>query len=363
MSKLLLIRDKVFQNHLTPEDHPESPKRLSAIDAAIDSRQLNLQIEKLAAKPASDDELCLVHAESYLHHLSKLEAEAKKRAAIVQLDPDTWMSPQSYEIARLAAGAGVAAVESLAANLQTVETVHSLQNAFVAVRPPGHHALRDRSMGFCLFNNVAIAAKKARALPGIERVLIIDWDVHHGNGTQEMFYHDPSICFISLHQFPNWPGTGWYKEDGTGDGRGFNLNIPLPPNTGDHGYLRAWQSLVEPVAREYKPQLILLSAGYDAHKDDPLAQQKISTNGYRMLAKRLQKLSVELKAPVLALLEGGYNTGVLAQSVIVTIEELIGKADEVNPELDEESHWQRQQVDERIAELRAHFSSYWNCLR
>lgn len=369
MSKLALVRDEQFQHHLTPDLHPESPKRLAAIDEAFEKGALQNAIEQLHPRSAAEEEICLVHKEGYVERL-KERSERAKSGGFVQLDADTFMSPETFETAKLAAGAGLVAVESLQDK--------GFASAFVAVRPPGHHALVDKPMGFCLFNNVAVAAKYAQKKLGLERVLIIDWDVHHGNGTQAIFYDDPSVAFVSFHQYPFWPpDSGWYTEDGTGDGKGYNMNIPLPGGTGDRGYLHAWDELVKPLCLEYDPQLIMLSAGYDAHQMDPLGQQKISTSGYAMMSQRLVDLSEQTGAKVVAFLEGGYNTKSLAESAVATMrvlnangaEEIAdvhvsylvpGSAAGLNPITQDE---RPTEVDTRVQDVKKHFSKYWKTFR
>jgi acetoin utilization deacetylase AcuC-like enzyme len=368
MSRLALVRDERFQQHLTPELHPESPARLAAIDKALSKSALDNDIKQLVPRMATEDEISLIHDPVYVEHLQR-DGERATKGHFVQLDADTFMSPKTYETAVLAAGAGLVAVDSIATN------VH--ESSFVAVRPPGHHAGVSQAMGFCLFNNIAVAARYAQAKLGLERVLIIDWDVHHGNGTQDIFFEDPSVCFVSFHQFPFWPETGWYTEDGKGEGKGFNINIPLPAGTGDRGYLSAWDQLVKPVGLEYKPQLIMLSAGYDAHEMDPLGQQRISTAGYAMLSQRLADLSRETGAKTVCFLEGGYNTRSLSDSAVATMRVLNaetaedtadvhvsylvpGSSEGRAPVSDDRNAGL---VDERIKDIRKHHGRFWKALR
>jgi len=370
MSKLVLVRDTKFQDHLNPELHPESPQRLAAIDKALHRTHMIDEINQVLPRPATEDELCTVHNPAYVEHLKHDGEKAQKSSRIIQLDPDTFMSPDTYETAKLAAGAGLVAIDSI--------KKQDISSSFVAVRPPGHHALYDKAMGFCLFNNIAVAARYAQKSLGYKRIFIIDWDVHHGNGTQWLFFEDPTVFFVSFHQYPFWPpDSGWYTEDGAGDGKGYNLNIPLPAGTGDRGYLKAWDELVKPVCLDYKPDLIMLSAGYDAHQFDPLGQQQISTPGYALLSEKLLELSAACNAKVVGFLEGGYNTKSLSEAVVATIDVLnAGKivqpralirtgtepagetvvkpvTTDRNPDL----------VDERIRDIKSYFSSYWKALR
>jgi acetoin utilization deacetylase AcuC-like enzyme len=348
MSQLVIVRDEKFQDHVTPELHPESPKRLAAIDAALKSSKLIDNVEQAPPRMATEDEISVVHNAEYIEHLQEDAERARNVDSIVQLDGDTYISAESYDTAKLAAGAGLVGIDS----------VGKKNNSFVVVRPPGHHALADRAMGFCLFNNVAVAARYAQQKLGCKRIFIVDWDVHHGNGTQALFFNDPSVFFVSFHQYPFWPpDSGWYTEDGAGEGKGFNMNIPLPAGTGDRGYGKAFEELVQPVCAEYGPDLIMLSAGYDAHQFDPLGQQQITTNGYVNLSNKLVNMASEAETNIAAFLEGGYNTESLSEAVVATMRVLNGEKIKAAAPLSEDRS--PQQVDERISELRKHFGQYW----
>ena len=370
MSNLVYVHDEIFQRHLTPETHPESPNRLAAIEQTLKQTDLINAVDQASPRSATPDELSTVHDPGYIEELEKTGEKARDEKAILPVDSpaETYMSSQSYEIAKLAAGAGLVALDAI------VRGKH--KSSFVAARPPGHHALADKPMGFCLFNNVAIAARYAQQKLGLKKILIIDWDVHHGNGTQDIFFDDPSVCFISFHQYPFWPpDSGWYTEDGKGDGKGFNMNIPMPAGTGDRGYLKAWDTLVEPVALEYKPDLILLSAGYDAHQFDPLGQQQITTSGYYLLTNRLAEIAEKSDCKVAGFLEGGYNTRTLAEAVATSMNVLnagdasqrqelktIGGAfgGDVKAQTEDTNP---QEVDERISSVKHHFANYWRSLK
>jgi acetoin utilization deacetylase AcuC-like enzyme len=368
MSKLVLIRDSKFQLHLTPTTHPESPERLAAIDQAFYKGALESAIDQLEPRFAHENEISLVHSASYVEQL-QIKAGDVANGHVVQLDDDTFMSPQTFDVAKMAVGAGLVAIDAISKN--------KFQNAFVAIRPPGHHALKSQAMGFCLFNNIAVAARYAQRNCGFKKVLIIDWDVHHGNGTQDLFYDDPTICFLSLHQYPFWPGTGAIAEDGCGDGKGFNINIPMPEGSGDRGYLAAFDQIVKPIGLEFQPDLILVSAGYDAHQNDPLGGQKISTSGFAMLTQRLSDLSDQTGAKVVCFLEGGYDVNALSASAIATMRVLNavdaralanvhvsylipGAASGLDPITnDDRPHL----VDEQIKAVRKHFAPYWHSLK
>lgn len=370
MSTLTLVRDDEFQQHITPELHPEAPARLQAIDKEFLNSSLDENVKQLAPRPASEDDITTVHNAAYVEELEKDSRIAINNDRLVQIDADTYMSPRTFELAKLAVGAGMVGVDSV------LET--DAQSSFISVRPPGHHALADKAMGFCFFNNVAVAARYAQKKAGLKRVLILDWDVHHGNGTQDIFYNDPSVCFISFHQFPFWPpDSGWYTEDGEGEGKGYNINIPMPGGTGDRGYLEAWQRIVEPITMAYQPEMIFLSAGYDAHQDDPLGQQRISTKGFAEMSQRLLNLAHENNAKLVSFLEGGYNVKSLSESAVTTMSVLNedkkgslisdnilhskpilaatggGIQADRNPGL----------VDERIAAVRKHFQPFWPALK
>lgn len=369
MSRLSLIRDKKFREHITPEDHPESPARLVALDKMMHSMDLNAAFKELSPRTASEDEIASVHSRDYIAELEEGSRDAIERNRLIPLDGDTFMSPKTYDTAKLAAGAGLVAVEAVA------DRTHD--SSFVAVRPPGHHALSDKPMGFCLFNNVAIAARHAQKTLNAKRVMIIDWDVHHGNGTQAMFYDDPSVMFCSFHQYPFWPpDSGWYTEDGSGEGRGYNMNIPLPKGTGDRGYFAAFDQLIKPVCHEYQPDVILLSAGYDAHELDPLAQQRVTTLGFAMLSQRLADMRDQTGAKLVCFLEGGYNTQSLSESALATMQILNAEGAEASAIVqtsyvipaasgDAPINQDRSpdQVDERIIDIRKHFGKYWKNLR
>ncbi|MDP7339202.1 MAG: histone deacetylase, partial [Vicinamibacterales bacterium] len=262
-----------------------------------------------AGRDASFDDLCLVHTAAHVERVKEIAD-----AGGGMFDPDTVASAGSYDAAVRAAGAGLAAVEGVLEG--------DIRNALCLVRPPGHHALPDRAMGFCLFNNVAVAAASARAA-GVNRVAILDYDVHHGNGTQWMFYDDPAVLYVSLHQYPFYPGTGAVTDVGRGDGIGFTLNVPLEAGASDADYDRAMREVVGPVVTAFAPELILLSAGYDAHAQDPLGGMQVSTEGFAAMTAHVQRLAETCcQGRLAAVTEGGYDLTALDACLESTLTQL-----------------------------------------
>jgi acetoin utilization deacetylase AcuC-like enzyme len=290
--------------------HPENGGRLEAIEAAIAAAG-GLGLERSEAPPATREQLERVHTAAHIAAIRELS-----EAGGGMIDLDTTTSAGSYEAALHAAGGAAWAARRLLADGQRA--------AFCGLRPPGHHAETGRAMGFCLFNNVAVAATEALE-SGAERVLVLDWDVHHGNGTEEIFAADPRVLYISIHQWPLYPGTGAAEYEGVGEGEGYTINMPVPPGSGSEEFLALVQHLVVPVARAYEPQLLALSAGYDAHRDDPLASCLVDTEAYADMAATMRALGAQLEAPLLVCLEGGYAPRALAASVVATITALDGE--------------------------------------
>jgi acetoin utilization deacetylase AcuC-like enzyme len=304
---VLLITSPRFEEHVTPPGHPERMERAQVFDA-VAARWIAAGISSAPPRAASRDELLRVHSADYL------DAIALSSGRAVMLDPDTFTSPDTVDIASLAAGAAVQAAE------------HAMTNhdpAFALVRPPGHHAERDRAMGFCLYNNVAVAAAHAIAR-GLERVAIVDIDVHHGNGTQWMFYDDPKVLYVSTHQHPFYPGTGAANEIGTAEGVGFTCNVPLEMGATDADYALVYRAAVLPVIEEFAPELVLVSAGFDAHERDPLASMRVTTEGYASIVMQLVKAA--RNGSIAFVTEGGYDLGALADCLDAAIAEASGKA-------------------------------------
>src|SRR6187397_2887670 len=290
---MILISSPRYQEHSTPPGHPERPERAQVLDdIADDWRDRGGRV--VEPRPATRDELLRVHDAEYVDAMAATSGHA------VMLDADTFTSPETYEVALLAAGAAVQAAEHA---LDTGET------AFALVRPPGHHAERDKAMGFCLFNNVAVAAAAAVAR-GLSRVAVVDIDVHHGNGTQWMFYADPKVLYVSTHQFPFYPGTGAAEEVGSGAGKGFTFNVPLAAGATDADYAAAYRT-VAGVLENYAPELLLVSAGFDAHADDPLASMRMSAAGYAAVVRSLADAAARIGCPMALVTEGGYDLAAL----------------------------------------------------
>lgn len=283
-------------------DHPEKPERLKAILREMESSDLRDLLVLSVDRLASFGEITKVHTERYVQHVFSLEGKA------IDLDHETPLSPGSVRAARLAAGLCLELVEGIVSS--------RIRNGFAIVRPPGHHARPDQGMGFCVFNNIAIAARHALAL-GLKRILILDWDVHHGNGTQEAFYEDDKVLFIDMHQENLFPQmSGILDERGEGRGKEFTVNIPLPHSCGDKDYLYVIENLVKPLAFEYRPEIILVSAGFDAHVSDPLASMSLTTQGYGFLTESVKSLANEIcDGKMMMVLEGGYDPIHLAKNV------------------------------------------------
>ena len=310
-----LISSPRFANHLTPPGHPESPERAEIFDGVAERARLR-GVEVVEPAEAPDDALLRIHTRAHLAAISATSGKAS------MLDPDTYTSPETATLAKLAAGAAILAVDHCLTSAQAPGGGDSPQwhgfrarGAMALVRPPGHHAESGRAMGFCFFNNIAIAAAHARAR-GVDRIAIVDYDVHHGNGTQHSFYDDPNVLFVSTHQYPFYPGTGAASEIGTGAGAGFTVNIPLEGGATDGDYQRVFESIVVPVLHSFKPALLLVSAGFDAHERDPLAQMRVTTPGFIWMTTTLRDLADDVCGGRVALVtEGGYDLRALADSL------------------------------------------------
>ncbi len=304
MRRVGFITDPRYLEHLTGPAHPERPERLEAITGRLSASGLAGDLVALEAAPAPLEWIGKVHDPGYIRRVRETCEEG-----IPILDSmDTGISERSFEIALLAAGAGLAAADAVASG--------EVAAAFAAVRPPGHHALRDTAMGFCLFNNAAIVARYLQMKHGLDRVFILDWDVHHGNGTQEAFYQDPTVFYASIHQYPFYPGTGGARETGAGPGEGFTLNAPMRAGSGDDDYRRVFDRTFVPALQSFRPNAVVISAGFDAHRRDPLAQMELTEEGFAALSRTvLQAAASACPGRLVSLLEGGYDLEALASSV------------------------------------------------
>jgi acetoin utilization deacetylase AcuC-like enzyme len=303
--------DPAFRQHDAGAGHPERPERVEAVRRGISHGVLEPRLEMLSPRPATSAEILRVHTPGHLALVASTEGRHYR------FDPDTQASPRSYAAALLAAGAAVDAVDRCLDG--------TLDRAFCAVRPPGHHAEADRAMGFCLFNNVAVAAAHALSR-GLTRVLIVDFDVHHGNGTQDVFYADPRVLYVSSHAWPFYPGTGGLDEVGVGDGRGFTVNLPVPPGMGDAEFSRVYRGIVQPIGRAFDPELVLVSAGFDAHRGDPLAPMDLTADGYAEIVDVcLETAGGAARGRCVAVLEGGYGLPALAEDAAVLVRAFLGE--------------------------------------
>ena len=295
------------------EEHSEGPQRLEAVLALLEECRLLDRVERIEPRDATNEELAWAHDPRYVEALRRACDQGGGWA-----DFDTYICPRSCAAAWQAAGACLAATEAV--------LLGRVRSAFCAVRPPGLHARPRQAMGFCLLNNVAVAAQYAQRRHGLERVAIVDIDVHHGNGTQEAFYDDPGVLYISTHQYPFYPGTGRASETGAGEGEGANVNLPLPAGCGDAEYRAAFEQIVEPVVRRFRPQLLLVSCGFDAHYADPMAMMALSVAGYGELAQRLRTLAEELcDGRIVFALEGGYDLDAVSWGARRVLEVLLGE--------------------------------------
>jgi len=304
-----IVEDSRFLEHSGPAGHPERPERLSAVAEAIAPRRDRLSA--LAPRPATREEILRVHRPDHIDRISQTCERAP-----AHLDADTYVSRESFDVGLLAAGGTVDLALAIAAN--------RVQTGLASVRPPGHHAEANRAMGFCLFNNVAVAARALQAENGVDRVLILDWDVHHGNGTQHSFEEDPTVLYVSTHQYPYYPGSGAASESGRGPGAGFTLNIPMPAGCGDAEYVGVLQRILVPAARGFRPDFILISCGFDAHREDPLAGMLVTGEGYAAMTAIVRQLADDLCGGRLAfVLEGGYALEGLREGVAAVLDAIL----------------------------------------
>lgn len=307
-----IVIDSRYQDHYTGKNHPERPARIGTLLSLIETYQ-RPGLKRFEPRLATPQEAALIHDPA---HVDRVAATAgQERFAF---DADTPVSSQSYTTALLATGGFLTVLEAI--------MTKDIDNGFALVRPPGHHAERNRAMGFCLFNSAAIGAQYLREKFGLKRVLVMDWDLHHGNGTQHSFYDDPSVLYVSTHQYPYYPGTGAAEDVGRGQGEGYTVNLPLPAGCGDTEYLELFQTVVEPICRQFDPEFVLISAGFDAHARDPLGGMGVTEEGFGLMARTLLRVARDhAQGRCAAILEGGYDLEGLQRSTTCVLDEMRGE--------------------------------------
>ena len=344
MERIGIFRNAIYLAHKTGPFHPESPGRLEAIYGMLEDEGVKKLYDQFSSRKAGRQEITLIHSDA---HFNRVAATAGIPQSY--LDADTQTSEDSFEAALHAAGAVLNGIDLILSGEK--------RTVFTLVRPPGHHAERERAMGFCLFNNIAIGAKYAIEKYALERVLIVDWDLHHGNGTQNSFYDDHRVLYFSTHQYPFYPGTGDFEETGTGSGRGFSVNVPLGIGHGDGDFYRIFLKVLEPIAVLYKPQLVLVSAGFDTHFDDPLGGMEMTPEGYASLTRVVQNIADKhAEGRLLLTLEGGYSLSGLRDSVRAIIEQLAGISG--GPVEDKGRKPSTDRIIETVARVQR---EYWSC--
>lgn len=313
MRKTAVFNDPLFVDHDPGFDHPESPDRLKVINEVLALEQVKDCFVFPEFSPASHKTIGMNHSTDLMNRVAETAGKI-----FDALDPDTKTSPSSYAAAVLAVGALTTGIDLLEKG--------KIENGFALVRPPGHHAEKKQSMGFCLFNNVAVAARYAINNCGMKRVMIVDWDLHHGNGTQNSFYETDKVLYFSTHQFPYYPGTGNVEETGKGKGEGYTVNIPLPGYQGDSDYAAIFNNIILPVGKEYKPELILVSCGFDIYRSDPLGLMEVTAPGFAYLTRCMVNLAEEVcEGKLLVTLEGGYDLNGQRDGAMAVLSELCGK--------------------------------------
>lgn len=346
-----IVKDYRYLNHETSAFHPESPKRLEAIYKMLEGADMKGKFLNVEPRLAEKSEVEMIHTSSYVRTVANTADSPH-----CYLDPDTETSPDSYETALLAVGGLCNAIDAVVEG--------KANNSFAFVRPPGHHAEADRAAGFCLFNNVAIGAMHAIRKFSMERVLIVDWDLHHGNGTQHSFYDDPRVIYFSTHQYPYYPGTGSLQETGRGKGAGYTINVPLRTGPGDNEFVKIFTDILKPVALEYRPELVLLSAGFDIYFQDPLGGMKVTPKGFACLVRILLDIAEACCQGRFAVtLEGGYHIGGLTSSAKTVLNEMCGDT-RVNPgELAGMAKEANPMIDQTIKNVINQISPYWKTLK
>jgi acetoin utilization deacetylase AcuC-like enzyme len=342
-----IVKDRAYLRHGTDSGHPETPRRLVSIYEMLENPDMVWKFTGIDARRATREELERVHRPAFIDAIA-----ATAGRSMSMLDPDTVASSETYDIARLAAGGLINAVDAVVSR--------KVDNAFALVRPPGHHADEGRAAGFCIFNNVAVGARHAMAQHNMERILIVDWDLHHGNGTQDIFYGDRKVLYFSTHQFPYYPGTGAMGEMGRGEGLGYTINVPLRPGADDAFYVRIFQDILSPVAMAFKPEIILVSAGFDTYFADPLGEMKVTPEGFAALTRILLNLADACSGGRLVLvLEGGYHIQGLAKCVRSVLLELLDETRATEEELIRMAAGADDKAKTLIGQVRKAIEPYW----
>ena len=342
--KVGVVRGKIFLEHDTGYGHPECPERLVSIYGMLDQTGISKEVKEVELRKATKEEILLIHSED---HYERIESTKGRET---YLDGDTPASPKSFEAALFAVGGLLELTEQVLAD--------QLESGFALVRPPGHHAEKDQAMGFCLFNNIAIASAWAIKEKGLNRILIADFDVHHGNGTQHSFYDTDRVLYFSTHRYPFYPGTGFYNEVGKGKGQGFSVNVPLPGGMGDSEYDSIYTKILMPIAREYQPELILVSAGFDSYYQDPLGGMEMTEQGFARLGSIFIQLANELcRGKLIFVLEGGYSVEGIAKCIQAIMMRMLKKQELVSETGEPVKGFER-----LLEEVHRYQKSYWKGL-
>lgn len=350
-SRTGIVKDARYFRHETSVFHPESAKRLEAVYKMLEAPDMKDKFTLIEPALATLEDIGMIHEEWYIEAVAKTAGKAH-----TYLDPDTETSPESYETARLAVGGFNNAIDAVVRG--------EVQNAFAFVRPPGHHAEADRAAGFCLFNNVAIGAMHAIRKHQMKRILVVDWDLHHGNGTQHSFYDDPRIIYFSTHQYPYYPGTGSVQEVGRGAGKGYTINVPLRTGPGDNEYVKIFRTILQPVALEFKPDMVLLSAGFDIYYKDPLGGMKVTPKGFACLARVLLDIADACCGGRFAVtLEGGYHIGGLTDSCRTVLNEMLGDTRVADDDLKKMEAEADRSIDKIIDAVKDQVRPYWKAFQ
>ncbi len=343
MAKVGIVLDKLYVDHDNGPGHPETYERILAIVDMLNYTKMMDEVVRIEPRDATKEEITLVHTPGHYDKIASTKGKPR-----VFLDADTTTCAVSFDAALRAAGGTIAAIDSVLSG--------EVDRAFPIVRPPGHHAEADRPMGFCLFNNVAVGAAYLTQVKGLDRVLVIDWDVHHGNGTQHIFEDSSKVLYFSSHQFPFYPGTGAAEEVGTGDGKGYTVNVPMEPGMGDNEFIKIFQEILKPIIEQYKPEFILVSAGFDIFFEDPLGGMKVTPEGFAKLTRQLTDQADRVcNGKIIFLLEGGYNLDGLWISTKEMLEELLDKKRSEYDIGDAET-----KADDLIENIKKIYSDYWD---